>query len=233
MSSVGSPRTAPSQWSRRGSAAPRTPRAGQPARGAVAEPRSATTTRFVTTAPSRGVRVTSGSTGRSWRSSAPAAAAARSRLPAAVWCTASANSTSLTASYVPATSRSTASSRVWRSPVTCSCASSWNHCWRGQQLEQPEAVDDVAGGHRLDRRVEVAGAGLQRRGDPEADDQVGQAGVGQPALDPVAEQRGERLAGGDALEQLQRLAHARRRQVEVERILGAVGLPAAAQQRRG
>ena len=122
-----------------------------------------------------------------------------------------------------------------------SCSSAPAHPQLRQQLvpllralhgEHPEPVDHVARGHRFDRRVEVAGAGLQRHGDPQADDELGQAGVGHLALDPVAEHRGERLAGGHALQQLQRFAHTRRRHVEVERTVGEVGLAAAAQQRR-
>ena len=149
--------------------APRVPASRAP--GAVAGPRSATTTRLVTTAPSRGVRVTSGSTGRSWRSRAPAAAAARSRLPAAVWCTASASSTSadgVVACRRRRAARPRAGSGARRSPAAGRAA---QPLLRGQHGEQPEPVDHVAGGDRLDRRVEVAGAGLQRRGDPQADDQ--------------------------------------------------------------
>ena len=99
------------------------------------------------------------------------------------------------------------------------------------------AATDSTGSSRSPARA-CSGAAIRSRRSS-----VGQAGVGQPALDAVAEQRGERLAGGDALEQLQRLAHARRRQVEVERVLGARGpagrcaaapaLTAWAERRRG
>ena len=55
----------------------------------------------------------------------------------------------------------------------------------------------------------------------------------QPALEPVAEQRAERLAAAHAVEQRQRVADAGARQVDVQRLVvrvaAAVGEPAAAQ----
>ena len=48
---------------------------------------------------------------------------------------------------------------------TVQCASSRNHASVGSIVEQPQPVDDVAGGHRLDGLVEVTAAGPQRRGD--------------------------------------------------------------------
>ena len=91
-----------------------------------------------------------------------------------------------------------------------------NHGCVGSIASSRSAVDHVARGDRLDRLVEVVGAGLQRRRDPQRHDQVGEAGVAQPAFDAVAEQRGERLAGGDALEQRSASRTRAELQVEVE-----------------
>ena len=57
----------------------------------------------------------------------------------------------------------------------------------------------------------------------------------QAALEPVAEQRAERLAGADAVEQREREPHAPRGEVERERRVGAadVGQVAGAQDGRG
>ena len=130
-----------------------------------------------------------------------------------------------------ATPASTVSSA--RPPIASDAelASSSQPCLRGHHGEQLHTVDDVACSDGLHRFGEIAAAGSERCGDAQRYDQLGEAGVLQLALDPIAEQRGERLAGGDTLEQRQRFAHPAEPQVEVERLLGHVRLTTAAQHR--
>ena len=89
---------------------------------------------------------------------------------------------------------------------------------------QPQPVDDVGGGEALLDRLAGVGelAAAQRR---ERAQDVDEAVELQPAagllvqapLQAVAEQRAERLAAAHPVEQRQRVAHARARQVDVER----------------
>ena len=103
----------------------------------------------------------------------------------------------------------------------------------GEQRQQLHAVDDVTGRHRLDRLLVLVVARLQRCLDAQRHGQVGEPRVAQPPLDAVADEGGDRLPGGDALEQGHRLAHAERAEVELEGAAAGVGLTAAAQDGRG
>ena len=86
----------------------------------------------------------------------------------------------------------------------------------GGELHQPQPVDDVGGGEALLDRLAGVGelAAAQRRERAQHVDEAVElepaAGpLVQPPLQPVAEQRAERLAAAHPVEQRQRVAHAR------------------------
>jgi hypothetical protein len=85
------------------------------------------------------------------------------------------------------------------------------------ELQQLDAVDDVARGDRFQLHGIVA-AGHQRHGCQPAQrqDPFGQrhAALAQPSLEPVAEQRAERLALAHAVEHAHRGGHPQRGQVD-------------------
>ena len=112
------------------------------------------------------------------------------------------------------------------------------------QLEQGQTVDDVGGRQGLgDRRARIGElAGPQRReaaqnGDEPVELEAASRELVQPPFQPVAEQRAELLAPSHPVQQAQRVAHPRAREVEVEgrilRVAVVVGEPAAAQHAGG